>query len=51
VSCTWPVAAMLFTGFFGSASAVVAVAENTPYALSTVIFVASVVLLVWRPGR
>jgi hypothetical protein len=51
VSCTWPVAAMLFTGFFGSASAVAAVAENTPYALSTVVFVASVVLLVWRPSR
>jgi hypothetical protein len=51
VSCTWPLAAMLFTGLFGSASAVAAVAENTPYALSTVVFVASVLLLVWRPGR
>lgn len=51
VSCTWPLAAMLFTGIFGSASAVAAVAENTPYALSTVVFGASVVLLVWRPER
>lgn len=51
VSCTWPVAATLLTGAFGSASAVTAVAENEPYGLSTVVFVSSVLLLVWRPTR
>jgi hypothetical protein len=51
VSCTWPVAATLFTGVFGGASAVTSVAQNEPYALSTVVFVSSVLLLAWRPAR
>jgi hypothetical protein len=51
VSCTWPVAATLFTGLFGGASAVASVAQNEPYALSTVVFVSSVLLLAWRPAR
>jgi hypothetical protein len=51
VSCTWPVAATLFTGVFGGASAVASVAQNEPYALSTVVFVSSVLLLAWRPAR
>nr|WP_208288556.1 ABC transporter ATP-binding protein [Halobacterium sp. R2-5] len=51
VSCTWPVAATVFTGAFGSASAVASAAQNDPYGLSTVVFVSSVLLLVWRPTR
>ncbi|MFC3478802.1 DUF7546 family protein [Halobacterium litoreum] len=51
VSCTWPVAATLLTGAFGSASALASVATNQPYALSTAIYVSSVVLLAWRPTR
>jgi hypothetical protein len=51
VSCTWPVAATLFTGAFGSASALAAAAQNEPYGLSTVVFVSSVLLLVWRPTQ
>jgi len=51
VSCTWPVAATLLTGAFGGASAVATLAQNEPYALSTVVFVSSVLLLVWRPTR
>jgi len=51
VSCTWPVAATVFTGAFGGASALAVAAGNEPYALSTVVFVSSVLLLVWRPTR
>ena len=51
VSCTWPVAATLLTGAFGGASALTAFAQNEPYGLSTVVFVSSVLLLVWRPTR
>jgi hypothetical protein len=51
VSCTWPVTATLVTGAFGSASAVASLAQNEPYALSTAVFVSSVVLLAWRPTR
>lgn len=49
VSCTWPVAATVFSGAFGGASAVAVAARNEPYAISTVVFVSSVLLLVWRP--
>jgi len=51
VSCTWPVVATLAASLFGSASTAVVVAESQPYALSTVVFVSSVLLLVWRPTR
>jgi hypothetical protein len=51
VSCVWPVAATVFTGAFGSASALAAAAQNEPYALSTVVFVSSVLLLAWRPTQ
>jgi hypothetical protein len=51
VSCTWPVVATLAAGLFGSASTAVVVAESQPYALSTAVFVSSVLLLTWRPGR
>ena len=51
VSCTWPVAATVLSGVFGGASAAASVATNQPYALSTVVFVSSVLLLTWRPRR
>ena len=51
VSCTWPVAATVLTGVFGGASAVASIATDQPYALSTVVFVSSVLLLTWRPTR
>jgi len=51
VSCTWPVAATVLTGAFGSASALAAAAQSEPYALSTVVFASSVALLVWRPTQ
>jgi hypothetical protein len=51
VSCTWPVAATLAASLFGGASTALVVAESQPYALSTAVFVSSVLLLVWRPTR
>jgi len=51
VSCTWPVVATLAAGLFGGASTAVVVAESQPYALSTAVFVSSVLLLTWRPSR
>lgn len=51
VSCTWPVAATVLTGAFGSASAAASVATDQPYALSTAVYVSSVALLAWRPTR
>lgn len=50
VSCTWPLLATVFTGLFGSASAAATVALSQPLGLSTVVFVASVALLAWRPS-
>jgi len=50
VSCTWPVLATIVTGAFGSASALTALATTRAYGLSTVVFVASVLLLRWRPS-
>lgn len=51
VSCTWPLLATVFTGIFGSASAAASVISNEPYGASTVVFLASIGLLVWRPTR
>lgn len=51
VSCTWPLLATVLTGVFGSASAAASVVSGQPYGVSTVVFLASVALLVWRPGR
>ncbi|WP_232688214.1 DUF7546 family protein [Halobacterium zhouii] len=51
VSCTWPVAATVFASVFGGASAAASLATNQPYALSTVVFVSSILLLVWRPTQ
>lgn len=51
VSCTWPVAATVLTGAFGSASVAASVATDQPYALSTFVYVSSVALLAWRPAK
>lgn len=50
VSCTWPVLGTLAAALFGGASTAVVLAESEPYALSTAVFVSSVLLLTWRPG-
>jgi hypothetical protein len=49
VSCTLPVIAGVVSGFVGGTGAVAAAAFNQSYLLSTVVFVVTVVLLVWRP--
>lgn len=49
VSCTWPVLATVITGFTGSGAAVASAATEWSYALGTVVFVATVALLLWRP--
>lgn len=49
VSCTLPVIAGVLSGFIGGTSAVAAAATGQTYGLSTVVFVVTVVLLVWRP--
>jgi|AntDeeMinimDraft_5_1070356.scaffolds.fasta_scaffold03202_2 hypothetical protein len=49
VSCTWPVLASLVGGVAGGSSAVASAALSGSYGLSTVIFVATVGLLYWRP--
>lgn len=48
VSCTLPVIAGVLSGFVGGTGAVAA-ASSQSYGLSTVVFVVTVVLLVWRP--
>lgn len=49
VSCTWPVLATLAGGVFGGSAGVATAALDQPYAVSTVVFVATVGLLYWRP--
>jgi len=49
VSCTLPVIAGVLSGFVGGAGAVAAAAYGQSYALSTVVFVVTVWLLLWRP--
>lgn len=51
VSCTWPLLATVFTSIFGTASAAASLATGQPYGVSTVVFLASVAMLVWRPTR
>lgn len=51
VSCTWPLLATILTGIFGTASAAASVVTGQPYGASTVVFLASVGMLVWRPTR
>jgi hypothetical protein len=49
VSCTFPVIAGVLSGFVGGAGAVAAAGYAQSYLLSTVVFVVTVALLVWRP--
>ena len=49
VSCSWPVLATLVTGAVGGGSALAAAANSEVYGLSTLVFVATVGLLYWRP--
>ena len=49
VSCTLPVVAGVLGGFVGGASFLVSAAYGQSYGLSTAVFVATVLLLVWRP--
>lgn len=49
VSCTLPVIAGILSGFVGGAGAVATAAYAQSYTLSTVVFVLTVGLLVWRP--
>lgn len=49
VSCTLPVIAGVLSGVVGGAGAVVATAYGQSYALSTIVFVLTVALLLWRP--
>ncbi|MFC6961755.1 DUF7546 family protein [Halocatena marina] len=49
VSCVLPIIAAVVSGFIGAGGALVAVASGQSYALSTVVFVITVLLLVWRP--
>jgi len=52
VSCSWPILASIATGFFGASGAATTAALSASYDLSTVVFVATVALLYWRPfGR
>ena len=52
VSCSWPVLASLATGVVGSGSGIAAAVSAGSYGISTVVFLATVALLVWRPfGR
>ncbi|WP_123538733.1 DUF7546 family protein [Halosimplex salinum] len=52
VSCSWPVIASLATGIAGSGSGIAAAVTDGSYGISTVVFVATVALLYWRPfGR
>ncbi|MEF8841017.1 MAG: hypothetical protein V5A62_05265 [Haloarculaceae archaeon] len=49
VSCTLPVIAGVVSGFVGGAGVAAAAAYGQSYALSTVVFVLTVALLLWRP--
>ncbi|UPM43852.1 DUF7546 family protein [Halocatena salina] len=49
VSCVLPLIAATVSGVVGSGGVLVAVATRQSYALSTVVFVFTVLLLVWRP--
>ena len=49
VSCTLPVIAGVLSGIVGGAGAVAAAAYGQSYGLSTVVFVVTVALLLWRP--
>jgi hypothetical protein len=50
VSCTLPVIAALLSGLFGGGTALVAAASSQTYALGTLVFVITVLLLSYQPG-
>ena len=49
VSCSWPVLASLASGVAGSGTGIAAAVATGSYGLSTLVFVLTVALLVWRP--
>lgn len=49
VSCSWPVLATIATGVAGSGTALATAANQEVYGLSTLVYVVTVGLLVWRP--
>ncbi|MFD1512151.1 DUF7546 family protein [Halomarina rubra] len=49
VSCTLPVVAGIVSGFVGGAGFLVSATDSLTYGASTVVFVVTVLLLVWRP--
>jgi hypothetical protein len=49
VSCSWPVLASVVTGIAGSGTGIATAVTSGSYGISTVVFVATVALLVWRP--
>lgn len=49
VSCSFPIVAGIVTGIVGSGGAFAVMATESGYLLSTVVFVATVALLYWRP--
>jgi len=49
VSCTFPIVASLVTGVAGSGTMLATTVNGYSYTLSTVVFVVTVGLLVWRP--
>jgi hypothetical protein len=49
VSCTFPVIAGVVSGFVGGTGALASAVYGQSYLLSTVVFVITVGLLVWRP--
>jgi hypothetical protein len=51
VSCAWPVLAGLAAAVFGTGSALAAATAGLSYDLSTLVFLATVGLLYWRPLR
>lgn len=52
ISCSWPILASIAAAVLGGGSAAVSAVYAESYALSTAVFVVTVVLLSWRPfGR
>lgn len=49
-SCTWPILAAIAAALFGGTGFLATTAMEMSYDLSTVVFLATVALLYWRPG-
>ncbi len=50
VSCTWPILSAVAAAVLGGSGVLAAAAMELSYDLSTVVFLATVALLYWRPG-